>query len=177
MNTRIERDSMGELQVPETALYGAQTQRAINNFPVSGNTMPEAFISALLTAKSAAAQANATLELIPAAMANTISDVVTDLLASPDLMSHFPVDVYQTGSGTSSNMNANEVLATLASAKLGQSVGANDHINYGQSSNDIIPSTIHISAAIEVTEQSVTGPRALAHGAIVVKGKDCRPSH
>ncbi len=170
MNTRIERDSMGELQVPETALYGAQTQRAINNFPVSGNTMPEAFISALLTAKSAAAQANATLELIPAAMANTISDVVTDLLASPDLMSHFPVDVYQTGSGTSSNMNANEVLATLASAKLGQSVGANDHINYGQSSNDIIPSTIHISAAIEVTEHLLPALEHL-HGAIVAKAK------
>ena len=170
MNTRIERDSMGELQVPETALYGAQTQRAINNFPVSGNTMPEAFIRALLTAKSAAAQANATLELLPAAMANTISDVVTDLLASPDLMSHFPVDVYQTGSGTSSNMNANEVLATLASAKLGQSVGANDHINYGQSSNDIIPSTIHISAAIEVTEHLLPALEHL-HGAIVAKAK------
>ena len=170
MNTRIERDSMGELQVPETALYGAQTQRAINNFPVSGNTMPEAFIRALLTAKSAAAQANAKLELLPAAMANSISDVVTDLLASPDLMSHFPVDVYQTGSGTSSNMNANEVLATLASAKLGQSVGANDHINYGQSSNDIIPSTIHISAAIEVTEHLLPALEHL-HGAIVAKAK------
>ena len=170
MNTRIERDSMGELQVPETALYGAQTQRAINNFPVSGNTMPEAFIRALLTAKSAAAQANATLELIPAAMANTISDVVTDLLASPDLMSHFPVDVYQTGSGTSSNMNANEVLATLASAKLGGPVCANDHINYGQSSNDIIPSTIHISAAIEVTEHLLPALEHL-HGAIVAKAK------
>ena len=170
MNTRIERDSMGELQVPETALYGAQTQRAINNFPVSGNTMPEAFIRALLTAKSAAAKANAKLELLPAAMANAISDVVTDLLASPDLMSHFPVDVYQTGSGTSSNMNANEVLATLASAKLGQSVGANDHINYGQSSNDIIPSTIHISAAIEVTEHLLPALEHL-HGAIVAKAK------
>ncbi len=170
MNTRIERDSMGELQVPETALYGARTQRAINNFPVSGNTMPEAFIRALLTAKSAAAKANAKLELLPAAMANAISDVVTDLLASPDLMSHFPVDVYQTGSGTSSNMNANEVLATLASAKLGQSVGANDHINYGQSSNDIIPSTIHISAAIEVTEHLLPALEHL-HGAIVAKAK------
>ena len=170
MNTRIERDSMGELQVPETALYGAQTQRAINNFPVSGNTMPEAFIRALLTAKSAAAKANAKLELLPAAMANAISDVVTDLLASPDLMSHFPVDVYQTGSGTSSNMNANEVLATLASAKLGGPVCANDHINYGQSSNDIIPSTIHISAAIEVTEHLLPALEHL-HGAIVAKAK------
>ncbi len=130
MKTRIERDSMGELEVPETALYGAQTQRAIDNFPVSGKTMPETFIRALLTAKSAAAQANAKLELLPLNVANAISEVVAELLASPDLMSHFPVDVYQTGSGTSSNMNANEVLATLASAKVGEVVSANDHINY-----------------------------------------------
>jgi len=170
MKTRIERDSMGELEVPETALYGAQTQRAIDNFPVSGKTMPEAFIRALLTAKSAAAQANAKLELLPVNVANAISEVVAELLASPDLMSHFPVDVYQTGSGTSSNMNANEVLATLASAKVGEVVSANDHINYGQSSNDIIPTTIHISATVEVTEQLLP---ALEHlrGAIVSKAK------
>ena len=129
MKTRIERDSMGELEVPETALYGAQTQRAIDNFPVSGKTMPEAFIRALLTAKSAAAQANAKLELLPVNVAFAISEVVAELLASPDLMSHFPVDVYQTGSGTSSNMNANEVLATLASAKVGEAVSANDHMS------------------------------------------------
>ena len=170
MKTRIERDSMGELEVPETALYGAQTQRAIDNFPVSGKTMPETFIRALLTAKSAAAQANAKLELLPLNVANAISEVVAELLASPDLMSHFPVDVYQTGSGTSSNMNANEVLATLASAKVGEVVSANDHINYGQSSNDIIPTTIHISATVEVTEQLLP---ALEHlrGAIVSKAK------
>ena len=170
MNTRIERDSMGELDVPEAALYGAQTQRAINNFPVSGKAMPEAFIRALLTAKSAAAQANAKLALLPANVANAISDVVTELLASPDLMIHFPVDVYQTGSGTSSNMNANEVLATLASAKVGEAVSPNDHINYGQSSNDIIPTTIHISAAIEVTEQLLPALEHLHH-AIVSKAK------
>lgn len=170
MKTRIERDSMGELEVPETALYGAQTQRAIDNFPVSGKTMPEAFIRALLTAKSAAAQANAKLELLPLNVANAISEVVAELLASPDLMSHFPVDVYQTGSGTSSNMNANEVLATLASAKVGEVVSANDHINYGQSSNDIIPTTIHISATVEVTEQLLPALEYL-HDAIVSKAK------
>ncbi|MBT4164419.1 MAG: aspartate ammonia-lyase, partial [Porticoccaceae bacterium] len=170
MKTRIERDSMGELEVPEAALYGAQTQRAINNFPVSGKTMPEAFIRALLTAKSAAAQANANLELLPSNVANAISEVVTELLESPNLMNHFPVDVYQTGSGTSSNMNANEVLATLASAKVGEAVSANDHINYGQSSNDIIPSCIHISTAIEVTEQLLPALEHL-HDAIVSKAK------
>ena len=170
MKTRIERDSMGELEVPETALYGAQTQRAIDNFPVSDKTMPEAFIRALLTAKSAAAQANAKLELLPLNVANAISEVVAELLASPDLMSHFPVDVYQTGSGTSSNMNANEVLATLASAKVGEVVSANDHINYGQSSNDIIPTTIHISATVEVTEQLLPALEYL-HDAIVSKAK------
>ena len=170
MKTRIERDSMGELEVPETALYGAQTQRAIDNFPVSGKTMPETFIRALLTAKSAAAQANAKLELLPLNVANAISEVVAELLASPDLMSHFPVDVYQTGSGTSSNMNANEVLATLASAKVGEVVSANDHINYGQSSNDIIPTTIHISATVEVTEQLLPALEYL-HNAIVSKAK------
>jgi fumarate hydratase class II len=170
MKTRIERDSMGELEVPETALYGAQTQRAIDNFPVSGKTMPETFIRALLTAKSAAAQANAKLELLPLNVANAISEVVAELLASPDLMSHFPVDVYQTGSGTSSNMNANEVLATLASAKVGEVVSANDHINYGQSSNDIIPTAIHISATVEVTEQLLPALEYL-HNAIVSKAK------
>ena len=170
MNTRIERDSMGELQVPETALYGAQTQRAINNFPVSGKSMPEAFIRALLTAKSAAAQANAKLELLPANVATAISEVVAQLLANPELMSHFPVDIYQTGSGTSSNMNANEVLATLASAKVGETVSANDHVNYGQSSNDIIPTTIHISATIEVTEQLLPALEHL-HSVIVSKAK------
>jgi fumarate hydratase class II len=170
MKTRIERDSMGELEVPEAALYGAQTQRAINNFPVSGKTMPEAFIRALLISKSAAAQANANLELLPSIVANAISEVVEELLESPHLMNNFPVDVYQTGSGTSSNMNANEVLATLASAKVGEAVSANDHINYGQSSNDIIPSCIHISTAVEVTEQLLPALEHL-HDAIVSKAK------
>ncbi|GLQ29983.1 class II fumarate hydratase [Litoribrevibacter albus] len=149
---RIEKDSMGELEVPKKALYAAQTQRAVNNFPVSGQPMPEAFIRALLLAKYAAAKANGQLGLIPKKMAKAICKSVDDLLAG-NFMQHFPVDVFQTGSGTSSNMNANEVLATLASERYGKPVGANDHINYGQSSNDIIPSSIHISAAIQLEKK------------------------
>jgi fumarate hydratase class II len=147
--TRIEKDSMGELEVPKDALYAAQTQRAVNNFPISGQAMPKAFIHALLLAKYAAAEANGELGLIPEKMASSICQAVDALLAQ-DFMQHFPVDVYQTGSGTSSNMNANEVLALLASEIYGDTVDANDHLNYGQSSNDIIPSAIHISAAIEL---------------------------
>jgi fumarate hydratase class II len=147
--TRIEKDSMGELEVPAGALYAAQTQRAVNNFPISGQSMPKAFIHALLLAKYAAAEANCALGLIPEKMASSICQAVDSLLEQ-DFMQHFPVDVYQTGSGTSSNMNANEVLALLASEIYGDTVGANDHINYGQSSNDIIPSAIHISAALEL---------------------------
>ena len=146
--TRIERDSMGELKVPVNALYAAQTQRAIENFPVSGLTLPESFIRSLLTVKAAAARANSKLEQIPPLMGKAIENAVEQLLSSEDLMSHFPVDIFQTGSGTSTNMNANEVLASLASKIYGENVGANDHINYGQSSNDVIPTTIHVSAAI-----------------------------
>lgn len=150
--TRIEQDSMGQLEVPESALYGAQTQRAINNFPVSGKPMPAAFIKALLLAKYSAAKANTELKLLPQAMGDSICQAVDSLLEL-DYMENFPVDVFQTGSGTSSNMNANEVLATLATREYGETVSANDHINYGQSSNDVIPSSIHISAAIELNEK------------------------
>ncbi|WP_415898837.1 class II fumarate hydratase [Neptuniibacter sp. QD48_11] len=151
--TRIAKDSMGELEVPVDALYAAQTQRAVNNFPVSGQPMPEAFIRALLQAKAAAAKANVTLDQIPEKMGSAIAQAVEQLLNEDDLMRHFPVDVFQTGSGTSSNMNANEVLAAIASDIYGDNVSANDHINCGQSSNDIIPSSIHISAAVELSEQ------------------------
>ncbi len=161
MTTRIEKDSMGELEVPASALYGAQTQRAVNNFPISGKTMPEPFIRALLLAKSAAAQANGKLGLLPLEMADGIVGAVNQLLNEQNMMQHFPVDVFQTGSGTSSNMNANEVLATLASELTEQAVGANDHVNFGQSSNDIIPSCIHISAAIELDKQLLPGLRHL----------------
>jgi fumarate hydratase class II len=154
--TRIEKDSMGELEVPVDALYAAQTQRAVNNFPISGQEMPKTFIQALLLAKYAAAEANGELGLIPEKMASSICQAVDSLLEQ-DFMQHFPVDVYQTGSGTSSNMNANEVLALLASEIYGDAVGANDHINCGQSSNDIIPSAIHISAALALENKLLPG--------------------
>lgn len=166
-NTRIERDSMGELQVPAEALYGAQTQRAVNNFPISQQRMPTQFIRALLLAKAAAAKANVELEQISQAQGAAIVTAVEQLLAG-DFMQHFPVDVYQTGSGTSSNMNANEVIATLASRMLGDTVNPNDHVNCGQSSNDIIPTTIHVSAALALHEQLLP---ALKHLVQVIEHK------
>ncbi|MGY0219447.1 class II fumarate hydratase [Endozoicomonadaceae bacterium StTr2] len=174
METRLEKDSMGELEVPAQALYAAQTQRAVNNFPISGQPMPEAFIRALLLAKKAAAKTNARLDLVAGPMAVAISDAVDELLLSPDLIQHFPVDIFQTGSGTSSNMNANEVLATLANKKISASqkateaVSPNDHVNYGQSSNDIIPSTIHISAALELEQRLLP---ALEYLSTAIKNK------
>lgn len=148
MEYRKVRDSMGEVKLPIDALYGAQTARAITNFPISGQTMPRNFIRALLLAKLAAAQANAELKLLEPPVAEAIAEAVQQLLADPNMMLHFPVDIFQTGSATSTNMNANEVLATLVSAKIGQEIKANDVINMGQSSNDIIPSSIHISALL-----------------------------
>lgn len=167
-HTRTERDSLGAVLVPADALFSAQTQRAVDNFPVSGQSMPKAFIRALLKAKYAAAQTNGLLGQIPEKMSDAICQAVDALLADQNLMKHFPVDVFQTGSGTSTNMNANEVLATLASQIYGDTVGANDHINCGQSSNDIIPSTIHISAAIELTEKLLP---ALDYLAITIREK------
>ncbi|TFH87370.1 class II fumarate hydratase [Billgrantia azerbaijanica] len=146
---RIERDSMGELEVPRDALYGAQTQRAINNFPVSGQAMPAAFIHAIARIKLAAAQVNAALGLLDAARAEAIAEAAQAIIDGRH-DDQFPVDVFQTGSGTSSNMNVNEVIATLASRD-DLSVGPNDHVNMGQSSNDVIPSAVHLSAALAVT--------------------------
>lgn len=160
--TRLERDSMGELAVPREALYGAQTQRAVQNFPISGRRMPAGFVRALLLVKTAAARANAHLETLPRREAEAIAGVCRQLLAESDdeLLQHFPVDVFQTGSGTSSNMNANEVVATLASAALGTAVSANDHVNASQSSNDVVPSAIHVAAALALHEALLP---ALAH--------------
>jgi fumarate hydratase class II len=152
-NTRIERDSMGEMAVAADALYGAQTQRALQNFEGIGGPMPQRFIKALLLVKAAAARANVALGQLPADAGVAIEEVAADLMAAPDLMRHFPVDVFQTGSGTSSNMNANEVLATLAGRRLGRPVGANDQVNAGQSSNDSIPSALHIAAALALHEE------------------------
>jgi fumarate hydratase class II len=146
---RIEKDSMGEVSIPIDALYGAQTQRAVNNFHISGTTMPREFISALAMVKSSAASVNAELDLIDEAIAAVVSDVADEIVEG-NYYEQFPVDVFQTGSGTSSNMNANEVIAHLASEKSGIAVHPNDHVNYGQSSNDVIPTVIHVSACIAI---------------------------
>lgn len=148
---RIERDSMGELKIPQSALYGAQTQRAIENFPISGRAMPRAFIAALGLIKAAAAQANAELGHLDTDLARVI-EVAALAVAEGRHDAHFPVDVYQTGSGTSSNMNANEVIARLASAGA-LSVHPNDHVNFGQSSNDVIPTAIQVAAAMQVENE------------------------
>ncbi len=150
--TRIERDSMGEVAVPVDALYGAQTQRAVENFAISRQPMPERFVRALVLQKAAAARANIALEQLPTDIGQAIERAATQLLQDPALMQHFPVEIFQTGSGTSSNMNANEVLATLATRLLSgganpATVSPNDHVNAGQSSNDSIPTVLHISAA------------------------------
>ncbi|ARU59175.1 fumarate hydratase [Oleiphilus messinensis] len=165
---RIEKDSLGELEVPDSALYGAQTQRAINNFPVSGQAMPESFIKALLLVKSAAARANSKLGGLTPEIATAITDAVAQLLDDGSLMQHFPVDVFQTGSGTSTNINANEVLARLASIISGVSVHPNDHVNFGQSSNDVIPTTIHVSAALELSNRLIP---ALTHLSKTIREK------
>lgn len=171
---RMEEDSMGSLEVPADALYGAQTQRAVNNFPVSGLQMPESFIQALLTVKSAAAQANVTLGQIPKEMGDAIQYASFTLQSDPELMSHFPVDVFQTGSGTSTNMNANEVISTVASKRCGSAVYANDHVNCGQSSNDIIPTTIHVSAALSLENRLIP---ALKHFVTVTRDKAASVDH
>ena len=145
--TRVERDSLGSLDVPAEALWGAQTQRAIQNFPPSGLRMPRAFIEALALIKHAAAGANAELGDLPAAIAAAIQDAALKVAAGA-YDDQFPVDVFQTGSGTSSNMNANEVIASLASRALGTAVHPNDQVNMSQSSNDVVPTAIHLSAAL-----------------------------
>ena len=152
---RIEHDSMGELQVPADALWGAQTQRAVQNFPVSGQRMPRSFIRALGLIKGSAAEVNGGLGLLPKGVARAITLAAAEV-AQGNHDTQFPVDVYQTGSGTSSNMNANEVIATLAnrSGKAGRTrVHPNDHVNLGQSSNDVVPTALRVSAVLETREQ------------------------
>ncbi|MEE7547879.1 aspartate ammonia-lyase, partial [Xanthomonas sp. Kuri4-1] len=155
---RTEHDSMGELQVPAAALWGAQTQRAVQNFPISGQPMPRGFIRALGLIKAAAAGVNAELELLPKAVAKAVQAAALEV-ADGAHDAHFPIDIYQTGSGTSSNMNANEVIATLASrapaggGKPRPAVHPNDHVNLGQSSNDVVPTAIRVSAQLATQEQ------------------------
>ncbi len=149
--TRIEHDSMGELQVPVDALWGAQTQRAVQNFPISHRPMPRGFIRALGLIKAAAAEVNAGLGLLPKATAKAIHAAALSV-ADGGHDAQFPIDIYQTGSGTSSNMNANEVIAHLAGAAGKTKVHPNDHVNLGQSSNDVIPTAIRVSALLAASE-------------------------
>jgi fumarate hydratase, class II len=164
---RVERDSMGELQVPASALWGAQTQRAVNNFPISGLRMPSSFIRALALIKWAAARTNRNLGLLPEAIAGAVESSAL-AVANGMHADQFPIDVFQTGSGTSSNMNANEVIARLATQALGSAVHPNDHVNMSQSSNDSIPSAIHVAAALELSGKLLP---ALEHFAATIEAK------
>ena len=148
---RIEHDSMGELEVPAEALWGASTQRAVLNFPISGQPMPREFIRALGLVKAAAAQVNGDLGLMGKGMSTSIRKAAM-AVAKGEHDDQFPVDVFQTGSGTSSNMNANEVIATLASRSGRTKVHPNDHVNLGQSSNDVIPTALRVSAQLAAVE-------------------------
>jgi fumarate hydratase, class II len=164
---RIEKDSMGELKVPAEALWGAQTQRAVDNFPLSGRPMPLEFIRAVGLVKWAAAGANRELGLLDSELAGAIREAAA-AIAEGRHYEHFPVDVFQTGSGTSSNMNANEVIATLATRLAGRPVHPNDHVNMGQSSNDVIPTAIHVSAALQLDSALLP---ALEHLAATIEAK------
>src|ERR1700674_1187984 len=158
--TRMEKDSMGEMSLPESALYGASTQRAVLNFPVSGYRFSRAFIRALGVIKLAAAQANHDLGLLDAERSALVVQAAEEVIEGK-LDDHFPLDIFQTGSGTSTNTNANEVIANRCAQLAGKKIGSrelvhpNDHVNMGQSSNDVIPSAIHISAAEQLKNRLV----------------------
>lgn len=164
---RIEHDTMGEVRVPADALYLAQTQRAVENFPISGRGLERAQIRALGLLKAATARVNGKLGVLESEVADAIA-TAADEVAEGHHDGHFPIDVFQTGSGTSSNMNANEVIATLASRKLGGEVHPNDHVNASQSSNDTFPTTIHVAATEAVLTDVVP---ALEHLAEVIEGR------
>ncbi|MFC7219952.1 class II fumarate hydratase [Streptomyces polyrhachis] len=165
--TRVEHDSMGEVRVPAHAKWRAQTQRAVENFPVSGQRLESAQIAALGAIKAAAAKVNGESGLLEADLAAAVRAAAAEVAAGK-WDGHFPVDVFQTGSGTSSNMNANEVIATLAEERLGRPVHPNDHVNAGQSSNDVFPSSIHIAATEGVVHDLIP---ALTHLAEALERK------
>ena len=174
--TRVEKDSMGEMSVPESALYGASTQRALLNFPVSGYRFTRPFIRALGLIKSAAAQANHDLDLLDAERSALIVRAAEEVVEGK-LDEHFPLDIFQTGSGTSTNTNANEVIANRCAQLAGKAIGTrepvhpNDHVNMGQSSNDVIPSAIHISAAEQLKNHLVPALEKL-HEALDQKAQE-----
>lgn len=166
---RVEKDSMGEMLVPEAALYGASTQRAVLNFPISGQGMPGAFIKGLAMVKRACALANAELGRLSEEKAELLVRVAEEIMGG-DHLEHFPVDVFQTGSGTSTNMNMNEVIANRCSQLKGKAIGSrdpihpNDDCNMGQSSNDIIPTTLHVAVAVALQKQLRPALERLAEG-------------
>ncbi|MDP5314439.1 class II fumarate hydratase [Streptomyces poriferorum] len=164
---RTEHDSMGEVRVPADAKWRAQTQRAVENFPISGQRLERAHIAALARVKAAAAKVNAELKVLDPEIAEAIQEAAAEV-AEGRWDAHFPIDVFQTGSGTSSNMNTNEVLATLATERLGRAVHPNDHVNASQSSNDVFPSSIHIAATGSVTGELIP---ALDHLAAALERK------
>ncbi|WP_412076947.1 class II fumarate hydratase [Streptomyces xanthophaeus] len=164
---RTEHDSMGDVRVPAHAKWRAQTQRAVENFPISGQRLERAHIEALARIKAAAASVNARLGVVDQDVADAIRSAAAEV-ADGRWDEHFPVDVFQTGSGTSSNMNANEVIATLATERLGREVHPNDHVNASQSSNDVFPSSIHIAATGAVTGELIP---ALEHLAAAMERK------
>jgi fumarate hydratase class II len=164
---RIEHDTMGEVRVPRNALYGAQTQRAVENFPISGSRLEAAQISALARIKKSAALANEQLGVLDRDIAEAIAAAADEVIAG-GLDDEFPIDVYQTGSGTSSNMNMNEVLATLASRRLGAPVHPNDHVNASQSSNDVFPTSVHVAVTGALIDQLIP---ALDHLAVALEEK------
>ncbi|MET0784685.1 MAG: lyase family protein, partial [Leifsonia flava] len=164
---RIEHDTMGEVRVPVNALYSAQTQRAVENFPISGSTLEPAQIAALARIKKSAAIANERLGVLSSDVANAIAWAADEVITG-QYDAEFPVDVYQTGSGTSSNMNMNEVLANLATSRLGGPVHPNDHVNASQSSNDVFPTSVHIAVTSALIDDLIP---ALDHLAVAFEAK------
>ena len=175
MSHRIEKDSLGEVPVPSEAYYGAQTQRAVDNFPISGVRFPRRFIAALGLIKRSAAQTNQALGLLDAVRAEAIIATCDEVIAG-DLDAHFPIDIFQTGSGTSTNMNANEVISNRAIERMGGELGSkepvhpNDHVNMGQSSNDVIPTAIHVAGAVTIHEELIPALKHL-HAALMEKAE------
>ncbi|MDH3189070.1 MAG: lyase family protein, partial [Acidimicrobiia bacterium] len=165
MEYRTERDSMGEVKVPQDALYGASTQRAVDNFPISGLRFDRKFIWALGLLKGSAATVAAEMGFLEQDLADAIRAAADEVMAG-DHDQHFPLDIFQTGSGTSTNTNANEVIATRASQILGSRVHPNDAVNFGQSSNDVIPSAIHVAATAAIREDLLPALKGLADALI-----------
>ncbi len=170
---RVEHDTMGEVRVPKSALWGAQTQRAVENFPISGVRMDPAVVRALALVKVAAARVNAELGVLDADVAGAVEAAAAEVAGGAHA-DQFPVDVFQTGSGTSTNMNVNEVVAALATRQLGRAVHPNDHVNASQSSNDTVPTAVHVAAALAVVEDVVP---ALEHLAAALEDQARRTAH